>query len=337
MKRNLLKLLPLAAIGLLLSCQGKKEETVTTSEKIKVKTEVAELEQVQQNATFTASVEGETVNHITPAIPARIKKIYVEVGDRVVKGQKLVEMDNTNLDQQKVQLSNLEKDYARYNELFKVGGVSQQQLDQLKVQLDVAKTAIANLQENTLLLSPISGTVTDRNYDNGDVFSQQPILTVQQINPVKAVINVSESYFPKVKTGMPVNVKLDVYGDEVFQGKVKLIHPTIDPNSRTFVCEIEINNPQLRVRPGMFARVTMNFDVVERIVVSDVAIIKQSGSNDRFVYTLVDGKAQFIPVQVGQRLDKQWEILSGINPGDEVITAGQSRLNNGTEVEVVQN
>ncbi len=337
MKTNLFRFIPLLAIGLIYSsCQGKKDENVTVNEKIKVKVETAKLEKVQQTATFTANVEGEAVNQITPAIPARIKKIYVEVGDRVARGQKLAEMDNSNLNQQRVQLNNLEKDYQRYQELYQVGGVSQQQLDQLKVQLDVAKTAISNMQENTVLVSPISGIITDRNYDNGDVFAQMPILTVQQLNPVKALINVSESYFPQVKTGMPVDIKLDVYGEENFQGKVKLIHPTIDPNSHTFVCEIEINNPELRVRPGMFARVTMNFGESERVVVPDLAIVKQSGSNDRFTFIFSGGKVSYSKVEVGQRLNDKWEIISGINPGDEIITAGQTRLINGSEVEIVK-
>ena len=96
--------------------------------------------------------------------------------------------------------------------MFAVGGASQQDLDNAKLQLDVAQTNLKNLSENTYLLSPISGVITAKNYDEGDMYSgQQPILTVMQINPVKLKVDVSESYYSNIKPGMPVSVKVDSY------------------------------------------------------------------------------------------------------------------------------
>lgn len=328
-------LMLLLVMATLVSCK-KKEEEKKEDNKIKVKTEIVRLQTVQQQVTFTATVEGEAVNYITPSMPTRIKKIYVDVGAKVSKGQTLVQMDNSNFEQQRVQLENLERDYKRYEELLKVGGVSQQQVDQMKVQLDVARTANQNIKENTTLSSPISGVVTERNYDDGDVFGQKPILCVQQLNPVKAVINISESYFPKVKQGMPVNIKLDIYGDEIFPGKIKLIYPTVDPNTHTFACEIEIANNDLKIRPGMFARVDLNFGEEENVVVPDASVIKQTGSNDRFIYTIVNGKAVYNKVLLGQRLGDKWEIRTGIKTGDEIVTAGHTRLVDGSEVEIIK-
>lgn len=112
------------------------------------------------------------------------------------------------------------------------------------------------------MLSPISGIVTARNYDSGDMYSGgNPIYTVEEIRPVKLMVNVSESLFTKVKKGHEVDIRLDVYGDEVFKGKVNLVYPTIDPATRTFPVEIKIANSDERVRPGMFARVTMSFGI----------------------------------------------------------------------------
>ncbi|MEG1556143.1 MAG: efflux RND transporter periplasmic adaptor subunit, partial [Bacteroidales bacterium] len=92
--------------------------------------------------------------------------------------------------------------------------------DAQKTNLDVTRTSYKNLKENTQLISPISGVVTARNYDSGDLFGGQPIIQVQQITPVKMNINVSEMQFTKVKQGMSTSVKLEVYGDEEFKGKV---------------------------------------------------------------------------------------------------------------------
>ncbi len=327
--------MPLLSLCILVACGGKKEENNET-EKAKVTVTTAELNDVDQTSTYTANVRADVINQITPAIPGRIEKIYVEVGSRVSRGQMLVQMDTSSLAQQNLQLVNLQRDYARLVELQKIGGISQQQVDQTKTQIDVLISAIKNIDENTRLRSPINGIVTARNFDNGDVWGAQPILTIQQLNPLRVLVYVSESYFSKVQIGMPVNIQLDVYGDEVFTGKVSLIYPTIDPSTHTFGVEVTINNANMRVRPGMFARVTLNLGTEKRIVVPDVAVQKQTGSNDRYIFTVVDSVAKYNKVELGQRLGKNQEILSGINPGDVVVTAGQARLIDGSPVEIIQ-
>jgi len=341
MKTKLFKWLPLLGLGVLLvSCSGKKQEATTSNEeevKVKVNTTIAQLRPVDELSTYTANVQAEVINHITPLMPGRIEKIYVNIGDRVGKGQLLVQMESTNLQLQTTQLANLERDYARYSELLKVGGIAQQTVDQVKTQIDVLKTNMKNVQDNTQLRSPISGVVTARNYDDGNVFAQMPILTVQQLNPLKAVINVSESNFTRVKVGMPVSLKLDVYGDEEFTGRVRLIYPTIDAATHTFGVEVAINNQSNRVRPGMYARVTLKFGVNNRVVIPDTAVQKQTGSNDRYVFAIENGVAKYQKVELGQRLGDHYEIISGVAPGQEVVTAGHTRLIEGTLVEIINN
>jgi RND family efflux transporter MFP subunit len=332
--KRLFSVLPLIALTLLFSCKKEQKEDTTVT-KVKVNTVAAKLESVDKISTYTATVKADVINQITPAMPGRIEKIYVEIGDRVQKGQLLVQMESSNLKQQNVQLANLEKDHERYLELLTVGGIAQQQVDQIKMQIDVLKTVIKNLQDNTHLISPISGTVTARNYDNGDVFAQQPILTVQQLNPLKAVINVSESLFAKVKLGMSVSIKSDVYENEEFTGKVSLIYPTIDASTHTFGVEVNIPNSNLKVRPGMYARVSLNLGTGESIVVPDAAIQRQPGANDKYVFTIENGVAKYRKVELGQHLGDRYEILSGVLPGDVVVTAGQARLIDGTEVEII--
>jgi RND family efflux transporter MFP subunit len=336
--KKLFRLLPLLGLGILISCGEKKQETTGEEEaKIKVNITTAKLQAVDNISVYTANVQADVINQITPAMPGRIEKIYAEVGNRVSKGQLLVQMESSNLQQQNSQLANLEKDYDRYSELLKVGGIAQQQVDQIKTQIDVLKAAIKNIQDNTQLRSPINGVVTARNYDNGNMFAQLPILTIQQLNPLKAIINVSESNFTKVKVGMPVNIKLDVYGDENFTGRVNLIYPTIDAATHTFGVEVFINNNNTRVRPGMYARVALNFGTEQRIVIPDAAVQKQAGSNDKYVYTVENGHAKYHKVELGQHLEDKYEILSGIAPGDEIVSAGQARLIEGTAVEIVKN
>ena len=324
----------LAASVVMFSCTSEKKQEVKVDEKPLVRLETVKTQEVEQIQEFTATVEANVVNNIVPSMSLRINDILVEVGDHVRKGQVLAQMDKTNLLQSQTQLENIQLEYDRAFELYKVGGASKQSLDAQKTQLDVAKTAYENLKENTRLVSPINGIVTARNYDSGDMIGGEPVVTIEQMSPVKLLVNVSESFYTRVRKGMDVNVKVEVYGDEIFHGKVSLIYPTVAPQTRTFPVEIKLPNKDLKVRPGMFARVTMNFGTQNHVVAPDLSIIKQAGSGDRYIYVYKDGKVSYNKVLLGRRMDDKYEIISGVSDGDQVVVAGQSRLTNGAEVSV---
>ena len=163
-----------------------------------------------------------------------------------------------------------------------------------------------------------------------------PVLVVEQITPVKLMVNVSEGNFTQVKKGDAVSVKVDVYGDEEFEGKVSLVYPTIDPATRTFPVEIQLLNRDQKVRPGMFARVTMNYGTKEHVVVPDLAVVKRAGSGDRYVYVYKDGKVSYNKVELGRRMNTEYELISGVDNNSQVVIAGQTRLADGVEVEVEQ-
>jgi len=303
------------------------------SEKPRVKLATVTARQVDQILEYTATVEAEVKNNIAPASPVRIDHIYVEVGDKVSKGQKLVQMDAASLKQLKLQLDNQEIEFKRLDELYKVGGVSKSEWDASKMSLDVKKTSYRNLLENTSLLSPISGIITARNYDNGDMYNgNTPVLVVEQIVPVKLLINISENYFSKIKKGSPVKVKFDVFEGEVFNGKISLIYPTINAATRTFPVELVLDNKDMKVRPGMFARVEINFGSENHVVVPDLAIVKQAGSGDRYVFVYEKGIVHYKKVELGRRMGSEYELISGVDNNSQVVVAGHARLVNGTEV-----
>ena len=327
----------LLVVAMLGACSGGSDKAAAekVDEKPRVKLAEVSSRPVEQIQEYTATVEAEVKNNIAPSSPVRIDRIFVEVGDRVSKGQKLVSMDAANLKQIKYQLDNQQIEFKRIDELYKVGGASKSEWDTAKMNLDIRETSYENLLENTSLLSPINGVVTARNYDNGDMYSGgEPVLVVEQITPVKLYINVSEGYFTKVKKGAPVSVKVDDYGDEEFEGKISLVYPTIDPATRTFPVEIQLVNRDQRVRPGMFARATLNFGTQDHVVVPDLAIVKRAGSGDRYVYVYKDGKVSYNKVELGRRMDTEYELISGVDNNSQVVIAGQSKLADGVEVEV---
>jgi RND family efflux transporter MFP subunit len=335
------RILGIALCSMLIMACGQKKQTAAVgpmapdpNAKPLVKLAKVVEEPVDQLLVYSATIVGEVKNNIAPSAPGRISRIKVEVGDNVKKGQILVEMDETTLSQQEMQLKNLETEFNRIDQLYQVGGVSKSEWDNVKLQLEVARKSFQTLKENTRLESPIDGVVTARNYDNGDLYGGQAILVVQKMAPVKLTINVSEQYYSKVKKGDAVSIELDAYPGETFKGKVSLIYPTIDAMTHTFPVELNVANEDLKLRPGMFARATLNLGTLNHVVVPDLAIDKRAGSGDRFVYVYKDGKVYYSKVELGQRLGDRYELLSGVENGAEIVIAGLSKLADGKEVEV---
>lgn len=246
-------------------------------------------------------------------------------------------MENTSVATAQTQLDNLQVELNRIKALYQSGGASKQQVDQVQVQYDVAKKNIQNLKENITLTSPISGVVTQRNFDNGDVAGSSPILQVMQISPVKLKFSVNESLYAKVKVGMQVTAKVEVFGEEEFKGKISLISPTIDPDSRTFYVEAEFTNANQKLRPGMFGRAELNLGKANMIIVSDKAVIKQNGTNDKYIYVVTaNNSLEYKKITVGKRLGDKYVILDGVNEGEKVVISDQNKLKNGSKVVIVK-
>ena len=340
----------MASAMLMTSCSSEEKKVEEKDEKPLVKVETVVSQSVDQIGNYTATTEADVVNNITTAMPNRIKAIYVDEGQKVSKGQRRVALDDVNTDSYELQvanaeanLKNVEINYNRAVELYKIGGGTKQSVEQMELSLINAQNALAsakralqNVKENTVLTSPISGVVTARNYDAGDMTGQLPILTIAQVQPVKIVINVSESELAKVNNGMPAVVKFDTYGEEEFAGKVTMVAPTVDVATRTFGVEVTVANKDNRILPGMFARVELNLGTMEHVVVPDKAVVKQPGSGNYYVYVYKDGKVSYNQVQLGQRMGDKYELISGVESGSQVVVSGQSRLANGDAVELAK-
>ncbi|WP_298031456.1 efflux RND transporter periplasmic adaptor subunit [uncultured Alistipes sp.] len=330
----------LAAAAALAGCTGKKKAAeVQQDNRVLTRTEAAGTAMVQLTEEFTSEIEPYKENDITPAASGvHIDKIRVEVGDPVREGQLLVTLDPTQYTQQLVQLKTVEDDYNRLLPVYEAGGISAQQIEQAKAQLDVQREVVANLKKNIEVRSPISGVVTARNYESGDLFASQPILHIMQIDPLKVIANISEQYFRHVKVGMPVELKVDIFPDETFTGTVSLIYPALDPATRTFKVEVKVPNAKRTLRPGMFARTIFNMGQKEGVMVPDVAVQKQVGTAERFLYVIVgDSVAERRRVEVGRQVGDRVDILSGVKAGEQVAVTALSKLYDGARTEVKQN
>lgn len=336
----------LAGILVIYGCMqpGAKEAANSADKEFPVKLIKIKLENITRTVDYTANLTAFEEVYFAPASPGRIEEIFVDVGDKVLKGQPLIRMDRTQLQQANSQLQNAHSNYLRLDTLYRLGSVSEQQYEQAKTQYEVTRSNVDFLQENTQLGSPIKGVVTARYYEPKEMYSGAPntqagkaaVITLMQIDPLKAFVNISERYFPEIKKGMNALMRLDMYPSETFEGKIRLVYPTVDETTRTFKTEIIIDNPDEKLRPGMFARVFIEMQNEQALVVPAMSVMQQEGTNNRYIYVNDNGIARKVNVTLGKRFDDRVEIISEeLNEGQELIVSGQANLMEGARLKVV--
>ncbi|MFI3323561.1 MAG: efflux RND transporter periplasmic adaptor subunit [Rikenellaceae bacterium] len=325
------------ALAALTSCGSKQQKTVESTEvqRVATKTSAATAETITISEVYSSEIRPYKEIMVTPAASGvRVEEILVEVGDKVKENQLVATLDPTQYDQHMTSLKNLRADYERLESVYNAGGISRQTLDQTRTNLMIQEEVAKNLKTNIEVRTPINGIVTARNTEAGNLFVAQPIINVMQMDKLKVMADIPEIYFPDVKIGMNVAITTEVYPGEVFEGKVSLIAPAISHDTRTFSVEITVPNSDERLRPGMFARTTFAMRSKDGIMIPDIAVQKQVGTDDRFVYVNKGGVAERRAVTIGRLVGSQYDILSGLEAGEEVLTTAFSRVSNGTAIQV---
>lgn len=337
---NVRTIIYVAAAVMAVSCGNNNSKTAEQPQTAEVRLPnvtimAASYKDVPQSDVYTANVEAYAKNNIAPQSPSRIQKIYVEVGDFVRAGQIVAKMDEVSLNQSKLSMANDSLEYSRIKKLYEQGGVSKSDFDAMELKYNVTRSQYQNLLENTILRSPVSGVITARNYDQGDMYGGSPIYVVEQITPVKLYVGISEMDYTRVKKNDTVTLTADALPGKTFTGRIARIYPTIDAATHTFTAEVNVANSDRLLRPGMYARVTVNFGSNHSIVVPDDCVVKQQGSGVRSVFVLQnDDTVKEIVVTLGRHFGTEYEILSGIAEGDNVVVKGQASLKNGSKVNV---
>lgn len=335
------KVLYLAAASMLIIACGKQTTTTEPQEKAEkvenVKTMTLHTQKIERQISISTNLQGyETVN-IAPSITGKIEHIYVEVGDKMRKGQDLVRMDQTQYKTSKLTMSNLEIEKRRMDALIESGSVSQQSYDQLKLSYDQTKENLEFLEANTYVKAPFNGIISAKNYEDGELYAGQPIVVITQVDKLKALIAIPETYVPRVKEGMKMIVKTDIYPDMEFPAFIEVVYPTIDASSHTFQCKIQIPNPKNLLRPGMYVNTVLGLGTENAIVVPYQSVEKLVGANDRYVFLNNEGRAQRVGVLLGQRFGENVEIIAPeIVEGAEYVYVGQHRLVDGVKLNIVE-
>ena len=333
------KMVLFAAIAsmMLVGCKKQDAAIVTEEEQAAEPVEVTVLQsrEIQREISLSSNLQGyETVN-IAPSLTGKIEHIYTEVGTRVRKGDSLVRMDQQQYNTTKLVYSNLLVEMKRVEGLIQTGSVSQQTYDQTKLQLDQTKESLDFLTKNTFVRAPFSGVISAKNYEDGELYSGQPILVLTQIDRLKALIAIPESYIPQVKTGMKLTLRSDVYPDKEFPATIEIVYPTVDATSHTFQAKVVMQNNGGLLRPGMYVTANLALGTEAVITAPYSAVLKLIGANDRYVFVNDNGVARRVTVEMGQRFGDDVEIFGeGIEPGVELVTKGEARLIDGVKLDV---
>ncbi|MBO4666452.1 MAG: efflux RND transporter periplasmic adaptor subunit [Paludibacteraceae bacterium] len=322
----------------LAGCGKNTAKTTEEEERVEqVSTKVLHVQQIERVISVSTNLQGYLTQNVAPSLTGKIEHIYCEVGDKKGKGQDLVRMDQTQYKTTKITLSNLEVEKNRIEQLLKTGSATQQQYDQITTQYNSTKEQLDFLQINTYVKAPFSGVISAKNYEDGELYSGQPILVLTQIDKLKALVAIPETYFPLFKAGMKLSLTSEIYPDKTFPATVEVVYPTIDASSHTFQVKIVIPNNKELLRPGMYVTTTIGLGKTNAIVAPYQAVEKLVGANDRYVFINENGRAKRVSVQLGQRFDQNIEIIAPeIVDGVEMVTVGQHKLVDGVKINVVK-
>ena len=336
MKRYFL-LIPALAALIVSACGGQQTQQQMEQRVELVETAALALSDISRELEFSTTLEGWQTLNVAPSLTGKIEHIYVEVGTNVGSGTMLVRMDQNQYTTTKLTYTNLGVEMQRMESLRESGAVSQQTYDQTRLSYEQTKESLDFLEKNTYVRAPFSGVISAKNYEDGELYSGQPILVLTQIHTLKALIAIPESYYPVVKKGMKVEITSEIYPGETFPATIDIVYPTVDTASHTFQARLRIPNSGLKLRPGMYVKTKMSMGMARAMVVPYQAVLKLTGSNDRYVFLDDGGVAKRVFVKLGQRFDENIEVISDeLQEGDRLVVVGQAKLVDGAKINVAR-
>ncbi|MCF7796152.1 MAG: efflux RND transporter periplasmic adaptor subunit [Lentisphaeria bacterium] len=325
---------------------------------------------IAKSLTYVGDVRGKTMVRVFSKVPDRINKFYVDNGDFVNAGDPIAQIEDTKLmeavnqanaglNTALAQLMNVQEEFNRAASLYEANAMSKSQFDQIKTQKEVteeavnqARAALTSMKSqlgDALIQAPISGVVAGRTLEEGDMVAGQiPLINIYQMDTVKVVVQLSEADVSKVRRGMRSIITTTAHPNHNFEGVVSKVSPVLNPATRTTEAEISVPNPESLLKPGMFG--TVKILIEEK---NDVLLVSkndvdtktnqiQTGTDLRdskvittySVFVVDDSLALYRTIQIGIESDAFYEVLSGLQEGDEVVSIGRTILNDSTLVSV---
>lgn len=278
---------------------------------------------------------------IRSEVDGRITQIHFREGESVARGAKLVSLNSAEIEAQlkaaQAEATLNRTRLTRAEDLFGKNFISGQALDEAREHLNQSIARADEIQarlDKTLIRAPFQGVVGVRQISVGAYVNKgQDIARLEGIGTLKVDFRIPEMFAGRLKPGQAVKVNVDAFPDEQFDGEIFAIEPSVDEQTRTVLLRARVPNPKARLKPGMFARVSLLLGVREAaIIVPEQAIVPRG--QDFFVFKVAEGKAHFTKVELGLRHPGEVQILKGVAPGDVIVTDGQLRIKDGAPVKV---
>lgn len=327
-------LLLLLAAFVLIGCQSKEEvkEDLSFKGKRSVKVARARSGEIHDYIMYSGKIEAENVANASPAMSGRIEKLFVTEGDFVKKGDLLIKLDQTQLEQTRIQFENAEKSFKRMQKLLESDAIDKQTFDEVEAGYNLARSAYDFMQDNIEMKAPISGVVSLIYKQEGEKFdSMMDPFLIRIVNSDKyiAKVQISDKDINMIKKGQKAIVNIDNCGQD-FTGVVTFVSPEADMMAGTFPVEVEINNADNKLKHNQFARVSL----IIGSSLNTVIVPQQSIINASLVYVAKDGTAEERKVETGLENEYEIEVKSGVSAGEQVIITGNIGLQNGDAVTI---
>ena len=339
---------PPALLGVLLlgACQPEAPSDAGNSEEdappVPVETSVPVRGDVYAMYRGTAPIEAYAEADVIAKVAGEVRELLVEEGDDVSKGQVLARLDGERLqlelNESEAKLRKLQRDYERNIDLQAKGLISDGDFEKIKYEMEALQATfnLASLElDYTQIRAPIDGVVAERFVKLGNAISEgDALFKVTSLDPLVAYLHVPEREYRHIDPGQPVGIEIDALGDETIVAAVSRVSPVVDPQTGTFKITVEIVDRERRIKPGMFGRIGVIYDMHEdALQVPRSAIVEDRGTASVFV---IDGdRAIRRPVSTGYSNRGMVEITSGLEDGDQVVTVGQASLKQASRVTVI--
>ncbi len=351
-----------------------QKETVQEEEIIRVPVELSTVERggIESTIQFFGNVAADQEIRVYSMIPNQILAIKVDVGDTVQAGDLLAQIDTekihqavsqaeAGLESAQAQFISVDAEFKRIKKLYEDSALSQSQYEAVKAQRDAARSGVKQVKAalsvaksqlaDTRITAPISGIVSERNFEVGDMAPPQiPLFNVVKMDPVLVQVNIIERHIDIVKPGQSAWITVSGYPDTVFQGLITRVNPTLNPMTRTAKAEIEVSNADLLLRPGMFADVSVVIEEKTAVpVIPKYAIIERTSLNyeegqlttnkvkiNRHVFVVEDSVALRRDISIGIEDRINVEIVSGLQGGEQIVVIGQHNLSDSSQVAIIR-
>ncbi|MBU8892962.1 MAG: efflux RND transporter periplasmic adaptor subunit [Bacteroidales bacterium] len=343
MKRNIIFL---AIIVFTISCKEQKSKIKQAEIKIPVTVTKSFEKEFSSSLDFAGTAFANKEANLGTAIPGRIEKVHFAEGERVNKGELLVELSSELYAQALIERNTLQKDFERVSRLREKGSLSEQDFDHVKARYEASVAKTEMMKKNSEIRAPFSGTVVDYIVNEGENYLFAPslkpgysmtsgIVKLMQLNILNVEIDVNEKDLSKIHKGQKAGLIFDAYPEKVYEGSIVKIDPILSTISRTAKASIQIKNSDYLIKPGMYAKVSIELPIQKAVFIPAEAIYRQPGTGNDFVFCITDSIAKKIPVKRIYTIDNNIAV-QGIESGVTITVAGKTKLNDGTQV-IVKN